>query len=561
MKKILEVKNLNVQYKGYEKYYALQNINFTLHQSEVLGIIGESGSGKSTLALTIMGLLEEKINGKIFYEDIELLTAKKQVLKKLRWDTISIVFQNSLDVLNPLLSVGEQISETILEHKRISKYASQQQVFQLFDLVKLDRKWYNAYPHQLSGGMRQKVLIAMAISLEPKLLIVDEPTMALDAVSKKEITELLMHLHKKINFSMIIISHELNIIKEIASSLIVLYGGIIVEKGETDEIIKAPEHPYSRGLLEASPAINPYKDMWGIPGNSNMNCGTMCPFYDRCTQAIDICKNKVPNLEKTSTNRMVACHRGGIVTLLDAFNISKSYKGVNACISCNLKIRSGEVVSLIGQTGSGKSTLAKIIVGIEIPDEGDVIFEGRKVVKNSETSKRHSLQMVFQDPISAINEHKSILKIIREPLDIIKWETVEKRNDKVKEMLKNVQLPFSDEFLLKKGFMLSGGQKQRISIARALIMDPKLLIADEISAMLDSSTGANILRLIKGLQNKFGFSMLFITHDLSLAQKISDKIYVMKKGEIIESGATLEVFVNPKHSYTKMLLDYANIKN
>ncbi len=561
MKKILEVKNLNVQYKGYEKYYALQNINFTLHQSEVLGIIGESGSGKSTLALTIMGLLEEKINGKIFYEDIELLTAKKQVLKKLRWDTISIVFQNSLDVLNPLLSVGEQISETILEHKRISKYASQQQVFQLFDLVKLDRKWYNAYPHQLSGGMRQKVLIAMAISLEPKLLIVDEPTMALDAVSKKEITELLMHLHKKINFSMIIISHELNIIKEIASSLIVLYGGIIVEKGETDEIIKAPEHPYSRGLLEASPAINPYKDMWGIPGNSNMNCGTMCPFYDRCTQAIDICKNKVPNLEKTGTNRMVACHRGGIVTLLDAFNISKSYKGVNACISCNLKIRSGEVVSLIGQTGSGKSTLAKIIVGIEIPDEGDVIFEGRKVVKNSETSKRHSLQMVFQDPISAINEHKSILKIIREPLDIIKWETVEKRNDKVKEMLKNVQLPFSDEFLLKKGFMLSGGQKQRISIARALIMDPKLLIADEISAMLDSSTGANILRLIKGLQNKFGFSMLFITHDLSLAQKISDKIYVMKKGKIIESGATLEVFVNPKHSYTKMLLDYANIKN
>ncbi len=561
MKKILEVKNLNVKYKGFEQYYALQNINFTLHQSEVLGIIGESGSGKSTLALTIMGLLEEKIDGKIFYEDLDLLSAKKKVLKKLRWDTISIVFQNSLDVLNPLLSVGDQISETILAHKKISKYAAVQQVFQLFDLVKLDRKWYDAYPHQLSGGMRQKVLIAMAISLEPKLLIVDEPTMALDAVSKKEITELLMHLHKKINFSMIIISHELNIIKEIASSLIVLYGGIIVEKGGTDEIIKAPEHPYSRGLLEASPAINPYKDMWGIPGNSNMNCGTMCPFYDRCTQAIDICKNKVPNLEKTSTNRMVACHRGGIVTLLDAFNISKSYKGVKACKLCNLKIRSGEVVSLIGQTGSGKSTLAKIIVGIETSDEGDVIFEGRKVVQNSETSKRHSLQMVFQDPISAINEHKSILKIIREPLDIIKWETLEKRNDKVKAMLKNVQLPCSDEFLLKKGFMLSGGQKQRISIARALIMDPKLLIADEISAMLDASTGANILRLIKGLQNKFGFSMLFITHDLSLAQKISDKIYVMKKGEIIESGATLEVFVNPKHSYTKMLLKYANIKN
>lgn len=555
----LSVNNLNVKYNNYEQYYALNSISFDLRKNEVLGIIGESGSGKSTLAMTIMGLLNEKITGDIYYNDINLLKCNNREMNKLRWEDIAIVFQNGLDVLNPLLSVGEQILETILEHKNISKPAAIQLVYELLDLVKLNRKWFHAFPHELSGGMRQKILIAMAISLNPKLLIVDEPTMALDAINKKEITQLLKRLQKKHQFSMIVISHELPIVRELTTELIVLYSGIIVEKGVTNQIILNPQHPYSRGLLEASPAINPYKDMWGIPGESNMSEGNKCPFYERCTQRIDICKTKMPSLKENNNNRLVSCHRGGIITLLNALNITKTYDKIYACNNCNLRIRSGEVISLIGQTGSGKSTFAEILAGIIKPNTGNVHFEGREVINNNETSKMHGIQMIFQDPISSINEQKTILKIIREPLDILKWKTKEERNEKVNIMLKNVQLPTNDSFLEKKGFMLSGGQKQRISIARALISEPKLLIADEISAMLDASTGANILRLIKGLQNSIGFSMIFITHDLSLAQKVSDKIYVMKKGEIIEKGSTLEVFTNPKHNYTKELLNFFKI--
>ncbi|MDC7251105.1 MAG: ABC transporter ATP-binding protein [Sphaerochaetaceae bacterium] len=553
---ILSIKNLNVQYKNYEQYYALNSITFDLKKNEVLGIIGESGSGKSTLAMTIMGLLKEKISGDIYYKKTNLLKCNKKEISALRWEEIAIVFQNSLDVLNPLLSVGEQILETILEHKKISRPTAIHLVHELLALVKLNKKWYYAFPHELSGGMRQKVLIAMAISLNPKVLIVDEPTMALDAINKKEITQLLKRLQKQHQFSMIVISHELPIIKELTNELIVLYGGIIVEKGSTKDVILNPEHPYSRGLLESSPAINPYKDMWGIPGESNMGEKNKCPFYDRCTQRINICKTKMPELKENNNKRLVSCHRGGIITMLTAHNICKTYDKIEACINCSIDLRSGEVISLIGQTGSGKSTFAEIIAGVIKADTGIVHFEGRIVNNNSETSKMNGMQMIFQDPISSINEQKTILKIIKEPLDILKWKTKDERKAKVIDMLKNVQLPTSDSFLEKKGFMLSGGQKQRISIARALITEPKLLIADEISAMLDASTGANILRLIKGLQNKIGFSMLFITHDLSLAQKVSDKIYVMKQGKIIEKGPTLEIFTNPKNEYTKELLNY-----
>jgi peptide/nickel transport system ATP-binding protein len=558
-KPLLSIKNLDVQYRGYEQYYALKSISFSLKENEVLGIIGESGSGKSTLAMTIMALLDQRISGKIEFKGVDLLTANRRTLQKLRWDKIAIVFQNSLEVLNPVLQVGEQVLETIIEHRNISREAAKNAVYDLFSMVKLNRKWYRAYPHELSGGMRQKVLIAMAISLNPELLIVDEPTMALDAIAKNDITELLKKLQKEHRFSMIVISHELPIIKELSSHLVVLYAGTIVEKGITADIIRNPRHPYTRGLLESSPAMNPYKDMWGIPGESGMCTGDKCPFYERCTQRLDICNNQMPSLKVIEDGRAISCHRGGIITMLNAFNITKKYGEICACKNCSLQIFSGEVISIIGQTGSGKSTLAEALSGIIKPDSGSASFENRLVNKNSETAKMNGMQIIFQDPLSSINEMKSILKIIREPLDILKWKSKPERNDKVIEMLKNVQLQSDDVFLNKKGFMLSGGQKQRISIARALITEPKLLIADEISAMLDASTGANILRLIKGLQNKIGFSMIFITHDLSLAQKVSDKIYVMKEGEIIEHGSTLEVFTNPKHEYTKQLLSFLGL--
>lgn len=345
--------------------------------------------------------------------------------------------------------------------------------------------------------------------------------------------------------------------------LMVMYAGNIMEEGPTEEILKDSLHPYTRGLIYASPAINPYRDMWGIPGEIERTGENECPFYSRCSQGIKACKTEHPVLLEACAHRKVACIRGGIVTLLQGSNIYKNYqfkgKNIEACSDCSIQVKSGEVAALIGESGSGKTTLAEILAGALQANRGEVFFEGRRVAGNSETSRKAGIQMVFQDPLSAINEQFSIEEAVREPLDIIKAGSKDQRLDAVRSALKSVQLPSAADFLSRRCYTLSGGQRQRVALARSLVMKPKLLIADEISAMLDPSTGANILRLLKGLQNPEGFAMLYITHDLALAQKIADKIYVMRQGVIIEQGALGDVFLSPKEEYTKTLLRNAGI--
>lgn len=567
MNNLLEIKNLSVKYKiDDDLIKAVTDINLTLNENESLGIIGESGSGKTSLAMSIMKLISSsgEVKGKVYYKGEDIYEMSKSSLKKIRWNNIAMVFQNNLDVFNPVLTIYDQINEVLVKHLSLSRKDREDKIDELLKSCGLTIDIKNYFPHELSGGMRQRILIAMALSCDPEILIVDEPTTALDAIYKNEIIDLILKLQKEKKFALLVISHELETIYKLTNTVSVMYAGHIVEAGPTLDVLKKPIHTYTRGLLQSSPTINPYKDMWGIPFESCSNNDIIgCTFKKRCTQRIDLCNKITPALDKIDKNRYVACNRGGIVTILKGENINKKFKHKTsytiACDNCYMEIKSGEIVALIGESGSGKSTLSGILAGIILPDSGIITFEDSKLKGNNFTRIKRGIQMVFQDPFSSINERFSIKEAIAEPLTILNKDSFEIMIKEVKSVLKEVQLPNDDTFLKRKCYTLSGGQRQRVSLARSLIMNPKLLIADEITSMLDTSTKANIIRLLKGLQNKSGFSMIYITHDLPVARKIADRIYVMNNGKIIEHGMASEIFFNPVNKYTKKLIKEAFI--
>lgn len=560
-KQLLKVEALSVSYHDVKMTVdAVRKADFSLEKGSVLGIIGESGSGKTTIAMAIMGLLKKNaaIEGNIYYDDMKINTLSEKEKNSYRWKHIAIVYQNHLDILNPVMSIYDQITEGIRRHRTHSEKEIEKRMKELCRMVKLDEKWLCHYPHQLSGGMRQKVLIAMALCCEPDLLIVDEPTTALDAITREEIIDLLIQLQKQKKITMLLISHDMYVIKRLSNRVLVMYEGRVLEEGFTKDVLEKPMHTYTRGLLKASLETNPYQDLWGIPGEDIENKEKGCVFYTRCVQSTQYCQSHSPTLQYISLERKVACNRDGIITLLEGKNISKTYSYKNhlitACKNCHIIIRSGEIIALIGQSGSGKTTLATILSGLLKSDTGEVYFEGKAVEGNNFIKIQQGIQIVFQDPFSATNEGFTIEEIIMEPLEILKLGSREERKMKVKRVLEEVQLPTSEGFLERQCNSLSGGQRQRLAIARSLVMEPKLLIADEISSMLDPSTKANVLRLLKGLQNTRGFAMLYITHDLMLARKIADGVYIMKEGEIIEEGSSLKIFYYPESGYGRELL-------
>lgn len=536
---ILEINSLSVIYNSNnDKLEAVDHVSLALKKGKSYGLIGESGSGKSSLALSIMGVIEDaEISGEIIYNKENLLKLSNSELNKYRWNKIAMIFQNLLEVLNPLLTVEEQIIEVIRENMLLNKKEEQQRVKKLLEMVKLDQQWKDVYPHQLSGGMRQRVLIAIALACKPEILIIDEVTSSLDPETKGIIINLLKRLQEKYKFTSIIISHDMNTVKEMTSELIVMYRGNFIEQGLTAEIIKEPEHPYTRGLLNSSASLFPHKDLWGIKSEEKDLEVSGCPFYGRCSQRSENCKINKPELQYVGLERKVACNKGGIIQLLEAVNISKNYTnndGSNFEVikDVNLEVRGGEIAVLVGKSGSGKSTLAHILAGIKEFDTGKILFKGKNINDFSPTNKMKGMQIVFQDPFSATSDRLSVLEVVREPLDIIKWKHQKIREEKAVELIKMVELPIKREFLNRSCRKLSGGQRQRISIARALITAPELLIADEITSMLDPSVQANIIRKLKELQNKKGFSMLYITHNIYLAKKIADKSFIMEKGKV-----------------------------
>jgi peptide/nickel transport system ATP-binding protein len=342
--------------------------------------------------------------------------------------------------------------------------------------------------------------------------------------------------------------------------MMVLYVGEILEKGNTYEIIENPGHTYTRGLINASVEVFPYKDLWGIPGEAkNFLQNNGCVFSNRCTQALEKCKEKKPYLKQVANNREIACHRNGIVDIITARNISKYYKLKNKNICAlqkvNMRIRHGETLALVGRSGSGKSTLAQILAGFIKPDEGDVFFENKPVKDNWAACEENGIQLILQDPFSSLSDRFTVEDALLEPLKINKIASPEERTQRIKNALKDVQLPTDDLFIKQYCFSLSGGQRQRIAIARALVMKPKILLADEITSMLDVSTQANLLRLLKRLQNSKGFTMLYITHDLNLARKISERIIVLHHGQIIDEGSASYITEQSCCCHTKKLIE------
>jgi peptide/nickel transport system ATP-binding protein len=358
---------------------------------------------------------------------------------------------------------------------------------------------------------------------------------------------------------MLLISHDITFVSSVASRIAVMYSGRIMETGPVRDILVSPRHPYTRGLVHSTPDIFVYKDLWGIPGDVPAgNEFNGCPFSPRCTQKIDIC-SKVSPVLMPAGGREIACHRGGVAGLLEARNLSFRYRlpdgeYLQAVEDVNLEVKEGEVLAVVGQTGSGKSTLAHLLANVIKPESGEVLFMGGNVNRGNFGNRLNGIQIVFQDPFSSTSNRFTVLDAVKEPLYINKIGSNGDRLQMVKNALGLVRLPANDNFLKKYCGELSGGQRQRVALARAMVMEPKLLIADEITSALDVSTSANILRLLKGLQNRKGFAMIYISHDLSLTLKIADRIAVMDSGKIVEMGNSHDVMLSPAEEYTKRLV-------
>jgi len=494
------------------------------------------------------------LEGALSYKAQKLELSDENSWQGLKWKEIAIVFQNALSVLNPMIKVRKQIEEPLREHFDLPSQEISKRSAQVLEEVGLSSTFWEAYPHQLSGGMRQKVLIAMALICRPKLLIVDEPTMSLDPEAKKQVTTLLKRLHKKYGFSMIVISHEMNIIKSLCYEVHVLYDGWQIEKGHIDALLTMPKHPYTKGLLGSSWELDPYKDIWGIPGRIKNKCQNEvgpqeCPFYRRCFQAEEKCKYYKPKTLGTVAGHEVACVKEGIEVLLEANNITKIYKvgkgKIQALNNVSLKVYGGELLAIMGKSGSGKSTLARILAGFEPMTSGKVAFHVIASDVADLCKKEGGVQLIVQDPQGAMNPYWTVGAVIEEFMDSALDITEEEKQRRIHWSFKMVQLPFEDNFFQKKVSELSGGQKQKLVIARAITMKPKLLIADEISAMLDPSGAANLIRMLRKVQIQSGMSCIYITHDIFLARKIADRVLQLDGGMVSNMGPSclLDAFI------------------
>lgn len=518
---LLSVENLSVEYPQFH----FHPVSFQLDAGEILAVIGESGSGKTTLARAVSCLLpkEAHVSGRVLLEGEELLTMPDSRRRQLRMSRLAIAFQSSAQYLNPTMDLAGHLREIL--DRRIPRREQQEYMASLMEEVGLSPEDLSRYPSELSGGMAQKFLLACAVALRPALVILDEPTSSLDQQSAREFVTLIRELNRQHRIAFLVITHDMRLAADLSSRMMVLYEGHLMEMGDTQQVLDRPRHPYTRGLLHASVSLNLARDIWGIPParDYGTNC---CPFYGRCTQSVDICGQCPPDLRRID-DRWIACHRGGIVKLLEGQQIGKSFGSQQVLKGCSLSVYSGEIVSLVGKCGVGKTTLARILSGFDDGKyEGQVLFEEKKADFGQLHRMIGGVQMVFQDSEGALNPRLTVAQAVEEPLLLNKMAQPE-RWERVVKALEEVGLPTVQRFLDQPIRTLSGGQKQRVCLARAMTMEPKLLIADEPTAMLDPSSCANVLRMLKALQNRRGFSMLVITHDLDSAVKISDSIYLL----------------------------------
>ncbi|WP_299619242.1 ABC transporter ATP-binding protein [uncultured Tenacibaculum sp.] len=546
---MLIIKDFSISFKGIK---VINKINFCISSNSILGIVGESGSGKSLTSLAIMGLLPNSANhtGSILFQDQNLLTLSEKEFRKYRGNEISMIFQEPMSSLNPTMTCGKQVAEILKIHTYLSKKQIKEEVINLFEKVKLPRpsKIYNSYPHEISGGQKQRVMIAMAIACKPKLLIADEPTTALDVTVQKEIIALLKELQSETKMSILFISHDLNLVSEIADDVVVMYKGEIIEKGNAVSVFKNPKENYTRALIGSKP-----KEDIRLKKLPTVN---------------DFIENTVKNEEFTTEERK-AYHEKiyNSSPILEVKNLKKEFISdsflfskpniVKAVNDVSFSIYEGETLGLVGESGCGKTTLVRTILQLEKATAGQIFFEGKDItlLEKKELKKmRKLIQIIFQDPFSSLNPKKTVGEAILEPMIVHNILSNNKeRKTYVLELFKNVGLDVSHFDRYPHEF--SGGQRQRIGIARAIALQPKLLICDESVSALDVSIQAQILNLLNELKLKYNFTYIFISHDLAVVKYMSDQLIVMNKGEIEEIGDADDIYKNPKKLYTKTLIN------
>jgi len=555
MNPLLQINNLSLDFIAESgTVNALKNITLAVNKGEVVALVGESGSGKSVTSLSILQLLPSPpakfTTGTILFSEngtdvSDLLKRSRHEMQDIRGNKIAMIFQEPMTSLNPVLTCGDQVMEAILLHKKVSKTAAKQKTISWFEKVKLPNPVavFNRYPHQLSGGQKQRVMIAMAMCCEPALLICDEPTTALDVTVQKTILQLIKELQEQLNMGVIFITHDLGVVAEIADRAVVMYKGEIVEQNTVKEIFTNPQHPYTKALLACRPV--------------NHERGKRLPVVS------DFLGEKI---EKSILNTEVKKPEGSEI-LLSAQNLSvwfpvnktlfgKASSYTKAVDDVSFEVMKGETLGLVGESGCGKTTLGRTLLRLIEPTSGKIIYNGVDLTakkRNELRSLRKEVQIVFQDPYSSLNPRITIGAAIAEPMKVHGiLPTDKQRKDKVTELLEKVNL--KAEHFNRYPHEFSGGQRQRIVIARALALNPSFIVCDESVSALDVSVQAQVLNLINDLKKEFGFTVIFISHDLSVVRYISDRILVMNMGKIEESGNADAIYFTPQSDYTKKLI-------
>ncbi len=545
----LKINNLSVDYKmRKETVYAAKNVNIEVNKGEILGLVGESGSGKSTVGNAIINLIDEpgKVSsGSVILGDLNIHENSESIIKY-RGNKIGLIFQDPQTSLNPILTVGEQLIETIQTHLNLNKEEAKNKSINLLKEVGIKgaEKRFNDYPHQFSGGMRQRVVISLALCCEPELLIADEPTTALDVSIQSQILDLIKKLTKERNLAVILITHDMGVIAETANRVAVMKSGNLVEIGETKKILTTPQQSYTKSLVSSVPPTNKKISRFVIVEKDNKNKENNIKILNRWTK-------------KEITNQDLVQVKNLNKSFDDNFFTENSKNSVLAVNNVSFEIKEGESFGLVGESGSGKSTIAKMIVNLFKPSSGDIFFDNTcitKIKNRSELMKfRKQIQMIFQDPYSSLNGRLKVKDIIAEPITLHNPSISNSDlNNYVYDLLDSVEM--SQKSAGRYPHEFSGGQRQRISIARALATQPRLLVCDEPTSALDVSIQAQILNLLKDLQEQLNLTILFISHDLPVVRQMCDRIGVLKDGKLCEVSNTENLFLNPSHEYTKELL-------
>ncbi len=597
---MIEIENMSVIYRdGGHSLLALDKITLSLKGGRVTALVGESGSGKTTIANAIMGLLPQNavMEGSIRLDGSELKGLDEESYRKIRWQKVGMVFQNGASSLNPVHRIVDQVAEPLIYHVNMKKEEALGIAEKRLAAMNLSSEEMHRYPHELSGGQVQRALFAMALILNPKALILDEPTSAMDAAMKGFISSMIRDLSAE-GMAILLITHDLDLAVKTADEAAMLYLGQIMEILPARDLLLKPCHPYTLAIGRSFPAMDAVRDLGGMRGDAfyrythvhrlkeggvqphiHIAAGadkeegghapaSGCLFRPRCTQAVEECsRTQVPLMPVG--DHQVRCLRGGIIDLLKFDGIKKSYGRVIALESADFSVRAGEVFSIVGETGSGKTTLAMIAAGALQPDSGKRTFKGRDMddwISEDRPSLSAEIGIIYQSPSESVSHRFTVFDIVAEPLHIRKkghgaslkendGAGVDETRRRVLTAMTDVHLPLQPDFLKRHPHELNMGAIQRLCIARALVHEPALIVADEPTSALDPSVQAKVVKMLLNLQTEKGLTMIFVTHDIGLARKISDRICVMLAGRIVEIGPAAKVIGRPGHPYTRALLD------